>query len=197
MIEKIKDILSDSIKILEENWLRTNSIKSVVINKDFFDNEYCIDFKSNIKSSYLKEQLQLIIAATGPVLYWFEFDDSIVDKNTIRESFIAYKDPLKKQFHHPAYRYASSYKKDFSKAKNILYVGKVEKGFYQRVKTHLGYATSPYTAGMQLHFWFGKNIDNFGNLTLNFIEFDPKMKDLISILEKKIAWELRPLIGKY
>lgn len=197
MTERIKELLTASVEALQESLLKINDIQQIVINKDFFDEEYCKKFDNNAKSEYLREQLNRISLASGPVLYWFEFDDLKIDKSILRNAFISYKDPLKGDFGNPNYRYASSYKDDFKDCRNVLYVGKVERGFYQRIKTHLGYATSKHTAGMQLHFWYGRDIDNFGDLKLNFIEFKDDMKHLIAVLEKKIAWDLRPLIGKY
>ena len=48
---------------------------------------------------------------------------------------------------------------------------------------------------MQLFYWY--DIALFGELKLNYMEFNPKMKHLIPVLEKELANELKPLIGKY
>jgi hypothetical protein len=61
--------------------------------------------------------------------------------------------------------------------------------------THLVYSQSPKTAGMQLFHWYKPEI--FGDLKLNYIVFEENMKHLIVILEKQLAKELQPLIGKY
>lgn len=197
MTNVIKNILSESIKLLEESKDKISNVKRIIIDQDFFNDDYCVDFTTNYKTEYLTEQMQLISECKGPVIYWFEFENTIADKYYLKEFFLSYKIPLLKQYSHPNYRYTSSYKKDSEDVTNILYVGKVEKDFIQRIKTHLGYAVSPFTAGMQLHYWYGCNIQEFGNLTLNYIEFDNKMNHLIAIVEKKLALDLKPLIGKY
>lgn len=74
-------------------------------------------------------------------------------------------------------------------------MGKVEIGFWGRLVTHLGYSQSPKTAGMQLFHWYKPEV--FDALKLNYIVFEENMKHLIVILEKQLAKELEPLIGRY
>jgi hypothetical protein len=193
MEEKINKIFTDSIEILQQSLINKFEIKKVCINKDYFDENYCTDFKENIKKSYLRTQIEQIENIKDPVLYWFEFDEAKVSKEVIRDKFIEYKIKFRKD--HDKYRSTSSLKKINNKTENILYVGKVEKNFLQRVITHLGYATSSQTAGMQLKHWY--EIEKFGNLTLNYVTFKVDMKYLIAIIEKQLALELKPLIGKY
>lgn len=197
MIEKLNNFFTESLQILSENQIKEREINKITINNDFFKDEFNPNFKSGNKSQYVIEQLALISSVNGPVLYWFEFDDLKVKKSVLREKFLDYKNRLGNQYHSPEYRYTSSFKRNMDEVKNVLYVGKVEKGFIQRITTHLGYATSPRTAGMQLHHWYACDINNFGNLTLNYIEFDEKMIYLLAVLEKIIAKELKPLIGRY
>lgn len=197
MEEKLKKIFSDTIDILTKNKEVATKIQSVVINEDFFKDEFTIGFEKQIKSEYLKEQLRKISSENKPTLYWFEFDDKLTSKEILRSKYVEYKNRLGNQYHIPEYRYTSSFKKNFDEVTNVLYVGKVEKGFYGRVITHLGYATSPKTAGMQLHHWFAEDMQSYGNLTLNFIQFSDDMIYLIALFEKLFAKELKPLIGRY
>ncbi|MCH3885681.1 hypothetical protein [Tenacibaculum aquimarinum] len=129
-----------------------------------------------------------------PILYWFELSSSNKNK-LLREKYINYRESIKKEFLATNYRNTSSYKSKFEPSSTTLYVGKVEKGFWGRLVTHLGYNQSKKTAGMQLFHWY--DVALFGELKLNYIEFEPEMKHLISVLEKKLAKELKPLIGKY
>ncbi|WP_170062701.1 hypothetical protein [Polaribacter filamentus] len=48
---------------------------------------------------------------------------------------------------------------------------------------------------MQLFHWYKPEL--YGDLKLNYIVFEENMKHLIVILEKQLAKELQPLIGKY
>jgi len=135
-------------------------------------------------SEYFEEFKALKIKNKNkPVLYWFELISSL-NNEAIREKYIGYREPMKKNFKDKAYRNTSSYKSKYDDNSKTLYVGKVEKDFWGRLVTHLGYAQSIKTAGMQLYHWY--NIDSFGKLKLNYIEFDNNMKDSILILDKQI-----------
>lgn len=197
MIEKLNKFFTNSIEILANNQKEIGKPNQVIINEDFFKDEFLPNFIIGEQSVYVKEKLQEISKIKGPVLYWFEFDNTEDKNNLLRNKFTEYKDSLGKLYHLPNYRYTSSYKKQFCADSNVLYVGKVEKDFYQRIKTHLGYAASAKTAGMQLHHWYGKSVNDFGDLTLNYIVFNNEMNDLIAVLEKVVAKELKPLIGRY
>lgn len=190
----INEIVFDSIKILENSSSRNLEIKEIIISETFFDKDYCTNFKV-YKCEKLKETIESIKKINNPVLYWFSFDDARVSKEEILSKFISYKSLYGNDYKNSDYRYTSAIKTKNINVKNTLYVGKVEKGFSQRIKTHLGYATSRFTAGMQLYYWY--DIKNFGSLTLNYIEFNSEMKYLITILEKMLAKKLNPLIGKY
>ena len=74
-----------------------------------------------------------------------------------------------------------------------MYVDKVEIGFWGRLVTHLDYNQSPKTAGMQLFHWYKPEL--YGDIKLNYIVFDDDIKHLI--LEKQLAKDLKPLVGKY
>ena len=181
----IEDAL-EKLKTAQSN-LKNRKENSITIDSKYFDKKY-ID-KEDVTGKFI--QLKTI---KNPVLYWFEINSS--DNNeAIREKYLAYREPMKKNFSATDYRNTSSYKKKYSSISRTLYVGKVETGFWGRVVTHLGYNKSKKTAGMQLFHWYNPVL--FGNIKLNYIEFEPNMKHLIIILEKQLAKDLEPLIGRY
>ena len=59
----------------------------------------------------------------------------------------------------------------------------------------MGYSVSEKTASMQLFHWY--DVSRFGNIKVKYIVFDNDMKYLITALEKELALELKPLIGRY
>ena len=48
---------------------------------------------------------------------------------------------------------------------------------------------------MQLFHWYNPEV--YGDLKLNYIVFNEEMKHLILMLEKELARDLQPLIGRY
>lgn len=190
----LEDIFDESINKLtkEKSKIDDNKINSITINTNFFNQNYCneIDITTcNIVNiGHLKE-------IKTPVLYWFELTNNINHNEEIRKAYEMYRNSIKTRFKDLNYRNTASYKKNYSKDKNTLYVGKVEKNFWGRVVTHLGYAQSKKTAGMQLFHWY--NPTDFGQLKLNYCVFSNDMKYLITVLEKRVSQEKEPLIGRY
>jgi hypothetical protein len=191
MKEKIKNIVTDSIEKLKQNLMSKFDIKQVCINQDYFDEKY----KSLVNVTTAIKDFEDLLKINNPVLYWFEFKSFEDSNKKIRDKYENYRNNIKNDYLNLNYRNTSSFKSKFEMTSKTLYVGKVESGFWGRFVTHLGYNKTPKTAGMQLFYWY--DIENFGDLTLNYIEFDHSMKHLITILEKQLALELKPLIGKY
>jgi hypothetical protein len=193
MKKKIKEYISNSIEILQDAQLKLQSSEEkepIFLGKEYFDKKFMNDV--NI-SEYFKE-FTALKDIKKPVLYWFELASSN-NNNAIREDFFnGYREPIKRRVKTP-YRNTSSYKNTYNPNSTTLYVGKVEIGFLGRLVTHLGYAKSEKTAGMQLFHWYRP--EEFGVLKLNYIVFEENMKHLIVILENKLAKELEPLIGRY
>lgn len=192
MNEIFSDFIEESIESLKK--LQSNildkQIDSIVINQTFFDKDYLNE--KNITETI--PEFKEIKEIKQPVLYWFELESS--DKNQqIREKIECYREPLKKDFSHPNYRYTSAYKKSYCSDTKILYVGKVQTGFWGRLVTHLGYNQSNTVAGMQLFHWYDPR--EFGELKLHYITFDKDMKYLVTVLEKQLAKKFQPLIGHY
>lgn len=193
----IEKVFTNSIETLtqsKENFEQEEQIQPIEINNTFFNKEYCD--KINItKCEEHKNEFEKLLSIKSPVLYWFEFEPSKGLNKKIRTKYITYRNSIKTNFKAANYRNTASYKKDFSQNSKTLYVGKVQTGFWGRIVTHLGYNQSKKTAGMQLFHWY--EIEEFGNLKLNYFVFDEKMKYLIPALEKELALELKPLIGRY
>ena len=193
MKKKIKEYISNSMDILQDAQLKLLSSKdnqSITLDEKYFHKK----FMNEVNISGDITEFRALKDIKKPVLYWFELVSS--DKNkVVRDAFIeGYREPIKEGLITP-YRNTSSYKKAYSPTSTTLYVGKVEIGFWGRLVTHLGYSQSPKTAGMQLFHWYKPEL--YGDLKLTYIVFEENMKHLIVILEKQLAKELEPLIGRY
>lgn len=76
----------------------------------------------------------------------------------------------------------------------VLYVGKVKKALWGRIIQHLGFSRTAATQGLQLYHWTrGMKLE----LQLTVFEFKDDMGNLLPLLEKAIASELKPLLGKH
>jgi hypothetical protein len=188
----ITEIFSDSINALQKahSLLEHNNVTSIHIGKSFFNKDYMHkqDIRTSTEHKLLFDELKDI---KRPVLYWFEF--KTVDNKKIRARYELYRADIKEN--RKDYRNTSSHKTHFEPNTTTLYVGKVETGFWGRLITHLGYALSEKTAGMQLCHWY--DLEAFGDLTLHYITFDSGMKYLVATIEKELAKELKPLLGRY
>jgi len=191
MKEILNTFVEDAIQKLETAQLNliNNEVKSISINKEYFDNKF---MKVNITDA--TEDFIRLKNIKNPVLYWYELNYS-ENNITIREKYIAYRNLTKNSNNKVEYRNTSSLKTKPNYNTKTLYVGKVETSFWGRLVTHLGYSISEKTAGLQLFHWYNPAL--YGDITLNFIEFDEDMKHLIIVLEKQLAKKLKPLIGRY
>lgn len=196
MNEKIKVTILDAIQVLEGYRNINFEPVKIVIDECYFDEKYCnqINITKSDEHSTLFNNLKMI---KNPVLYWFDFEYTEERNNKINTKYRYYRNKIKKDYTNPLYRNIAAHKATHNPQSKTLYVGKVETGFWTRIETHLGYRSNKGTAGLQLHYWYYPDISIFGNLTLNYIVFEPNMKHLISILEKKLALDLEPLIGKH
>lgn len=185
----LTNYIEESIETLNQTQfsIESNEIKKIHINKDYFNKKF---FTQNITENI--DDFIHLKSINTPILYWFEIPDTKYNQE-LRQSYEKYREETKNGT--LEYRNTSAYKTKIDDNSTTLYVGKVEKTFWGRLVTHLGYNKSKRTAGMQLFHWY--DIIKYGNLELNYIVFDNTMKDLIIILEKKLARQLKPLIGKY
>ncbi|MEP1094043.1 MAG: hypothetical protein ABJG78_02975 [Cyclobacteriaceae bacterium] len=122
-----------------------------------------------------------------PCLYYLE----ILEGNTreIMDSFKEFK------YGKPATdRATPAIKKNIDYTTKTLYVGKVKRDVWSRMRTHLGYYHVGATAGLQLVSW-ATDIDLI--LRAHIYGFDPEMKESIGGLELNFAKSLNPLIGRH
>jgi hypothetical protein len=76
----------------------------------------------------------------------------------------------------------------------VQYVGKVKKAFRGRVIQHLGFSRTAATQGLQLYHWTrGMKLE----LQLTAFEFEDDMADLLPLVERALARQLSPLLGKH
>ena len=165
----------------------------IELNSNYFHMDYC-----KVRNITTCEEhvniFQRLKNIRKPVLYWFELESSSRNKE-IRLQYEKYVEKVRCKYKEPYYRNTASFKKYFSKESTTLYVGKVQTYFWGRLVTHLGYSVSEKTASMQLFHWY--DVSRFGNIKVKYIVFDNDMKYLITALEKELALELKPLIGRY
>lgn len=190
-------------QLLETQALSGFEVKSIPINENFLFN---IDKKGKEECQSQTEKNKLEYSKNLPVLYWFSFAEDFKDQEKLRNTFINFsrenngkRYPEKNEINEDNqlnFRRAISAirAKSLDVNTRTLYVGKVKKGFWGRLATHSGWATSPKTAGLQLKFWYDFN--EFPSLQLNYITFEKEMDDFVSILEIELTKELKPLIGK-
>ena len=121
----------------------------------------------------------------GPALYTLELDTTLSTQVIVQtlEKYRATKA-----------RAVSAIKKAPNTNANILYVGKVQKKFWERLVVHLGFATNRLTSGLQLFHWLrGTN----SSLIINLYVFPSGMEGLMSAVETQVAQSIKPLIGKH
>ena len=121
-----------------------------------------------------------------PVLYWFEIIQP-ASTEVILKAIKSYKRRgVSKAI--PAIRKAPFH------GTNILYVGKVIRGFSGRVNTHLGYYKVSRTQGLQLYHW---STEIKLSLKLHVYTFKPELGPMMEVLERGMADKLKPLLGKH
>lgn len=91
-------------------------------------------------------------------------------------------------------RAISAFRNKIDANSSILYVGKVKSNFQARVIRHLGFWKTAATQGLQMYHWT-RELDLQVNLTA--FEFKSEMADLLPLLQKTVASELNPLLGKH
>lgn len=136
---------------------------------------------------------KLVEIEKNPCIYSFELQTN-VSSEIIVEKII--------EFGQNSHKTIPAIKAHYPKDSNFLYVGKVNACIWGRLITHLGFHTlknggdpiSSSNHGLQLYYW-AKSL----SLSVKFkvIAFEPEMTDLMEILERKLAKELNPIIGKH
>lgn len=129
----------------------------------------------------------------NPCLYIFEIESEI-STDSILESIKSFAEGAEKRI--PAI------KSKVPENSKTLYVGKSNNHTWGRLITHMGFHTNknkgnPVASvnhGLQLACW-ARNISL--KLKYTVIEFEPGMKNLLPVLEKRIAHKLQPIIGRH
>lgn len=190
MINITHNIVSDQINKLERciDSIKRNDLEIKSIN---IDNSYLAEnFRKTqtfSKSENFKD-LYNLLPKKVPVLYWFTYDSTKINNDSLDQLFDAISEiPKDRKFAEiPSSRRKSS---------GVLYVGKVTDKFHYRFVNHLGHSVSGRTGSLQLTYWF--NTERYGNLKLNFIVFNEDMKTLLGVLEIELAKELKPIVGSH
>ena len=124
-----------------------------------------------------------LAAVRGPVVYVFEICPPS-SPGAVLAAARAYAGP----------RAVPARRSGIDAASPVLYVGKVKKAFWGRVIQHLGFSRAAATQGLQLYHWTcGMALE----LQLTAFEFEDDMADLLPLVEKVVARELKPLLGKH
>ncbi len=80
--------------------------------------------------------------------------------------------------------------------KGILYIGKVKRCAWGRLIQHLGYHSNTKSHGLQIDHWAKKIISPL-NLTYTVMFFDKSIADYLEIIERALARQYKPIIGKH
>ncbi|OIQ73665.1 hypothetical protein GALL_446940 [mine drainage metagenome] len=180
----IKKICEKSYKPLQEASIAgSEQYRSYTIDcdklEDFDDVNIYID-------KQYKEMFDELISFACPIVYWFEII-SPVSTEAIVKAISKYKGrTIRKAI--PAIH------KNPNHGTTVLYVGKVMKGFAGRVVTHLGYYKVTRTQGLQLFHW-SKELKLI--LKLHVYSFKKELAPMMIVIERGVADELKPLLGKH
>ena len=156
-------------------------VKEYQINGSDLDEKY---LKEDIRDAekFKKMFAELATIENKPCVYYFEVLSDI-SANEIVDKF---KSSTKNT---PALNSIVSQSK-------ILYVGKVNAYVWGRLIMHLGFHTNKTTEsnvhGLHLADW-AKNL----NVKFVVLEFEEDMRNLMEVMEKFLAKELQPIIGKH
>lgn len=135
------------------------------------------------KSVEHRADFEQLAAVRGPVVYVFEICPP-TSPGAVLAAARAYAGS----------RAVPARRKSIDDTSPVLYVGKVKKAFWGRVIQHLGFSRTAATQGLQLHHWTrGMALE----LTLTAYEFEDDMADLLPLVERAVARQLQPLLGKH
>ena len=191
-LEDIKNIVEKiSINNLDYNNYEFSSVDLPRPDSDF------IEFKEN--KIYKELQARFKNNKKIPYVYWFEYE-GVCGKEKILSSLVAYSANVhKERFFNTQKSELKFFKTPAVKKKtsnsNILYVGKVNKDLVGRLQPHFGfYFRSPNTQGLQFRYWLN---DLNLTITLHYISLPKELVGFTGYLERKLAEELKPIIGKH
>jgi hypothetical protein len=193
----MEDIIKSEVNKLNTaltNYLKSGpkSIQEFKIDCSKLDERF---FNEDIRHSLeFKEMFQeLEKTQNNPCLYVFEIESEILTKDII-ENLINFGNQTEKVI--------PKLKTKIPENSKTLYVGKANNLVWGRLITHLGFHThknngnprASINHGLQLFFW-AKQLSL--QLKYTVIEFENDMKEVLPVLEKQLAFELNPIIGKH
>ncbi|MDM1521517.1 hypothetical protein [Myroides odoratimimus] len=193
----MEEILESKIKALNitlTNYLISGpkSVREFKIDCTKLDERFFVeDIRDSLEFKELFQQLKKI--ENNPCLYVFTVENEI-STNQLIESLKNFRDQTEKV--------TPSLKNKIPQNSKTLYVGKSNRLVWGRLITHLGFHTyknngdpkASINHGLQLYFWAKELLLQ---ITYTVIEFDHSMKDILPLLEKQLAAELNPIIGKH
>lgn len=173
---------------MEENYTEKN-ISHYEIDCSQLDNKY---IHQDIRQSehFKKIFYELEKIEKKPCVYYFEIISDISSLTIVNSLINSDGEGTK-----PAI------KKKYPQESNILYVGKVKSAVWGRLISHMGFHTNKTKPGIQ-SIAHGLQLRNWAkelNIHLNFHvhSFEPEMAEYMNIIERKLAKELNPIIGKH
>ncbi|MGS4347105.1 hypothetical protein ACKUSY_16250 [Myroides odoratus] len=191
-MDEILKSKAKALNIALTNYLLSGpkSIQEFRIDCTKLDERFCVeDIRDSLEFRKLFQQLEKM--QNNPCLYVFEIENEI-PINQIIESL--------KHFGNQTEKVIPTIKTKIPENSKTLYVGKSNNRVWGRLITHLGFHThknkgnpkASINHGLQLYFWAKELL-----LQINFtvIEFEHDIKDVLPILEKQLATELKPIIG--
>jgi len=161
-------------------WVK--KINEFEIDCNSLDDYNHIDIRESEKFKNLFVDLKKI---EGPVLYYWEVTSDHSSEEIVNR--------IKKYSHSENSKSIPAIKINYPISK-VLYVGKVKKHIWGRFIQHLGFYKVPRTQGLQLFYW-AKELCL--TLKITVLEFEPEMINLMDVLEREIAKELKPMLGKH
>lgn len=183
-VEFIKVIANNAIEQLQ-NLLTTGvrELQSFDIDCKALEDYSAEDIRKSVEFEDFFNKLRTV---KGPALYWFEVLSSH-SANAIIPALEEYKQVS-------ATRATPALRNIKDSTSNILYVGKVKSHLWGRFIQHLGFYKVSATQGLQLFHW-AKELGLI--LRFNYVEFDPGMADMMSLIEYAFAKQYHPIIGKH
>lgn len=135
------------------------------------------------KAAEHRDNFERLAAVRGPVVYVFELCPP-----SSPSAILAAARTYEGKRAMPALR------RNIDETSPVLYVGKVKKALWGRVIQHLGFSRTAGTQGLQLYHWTrGMALE----LKLTAFEFEADMAELLPLVERAVAKQLKPLLGKH
>lgn len=185
------------------NWLRKNASDFSKMEENYTEkniSHYEIDC-SQLNSKFIHQDIrqsehfkktfyELEKIEKKPCVYYFEIISDIssqaIVNSLINSDGVGTKPAIKKKY---------------PLKSNILYVGKVKNAVWGRLIVHMGFHTHKTNPGIQ-SIAHGLHLRNWAkelkiHLRFHVHSFEPEAAEYMNIIERKLAKELNPIIGKH